>query len=187
MNIKKQNAIKWYKTKLAQMFSDGDIKRYFGENVPILKYHELANYHNILQLLPFDKSMVILLVETEKNSGHWVCLMRYGKTIESFDSYGCDIDHELKYINPDTKQSLGENEKFLSELAKTTPSDMKFIHNKHRFQELSDGVNTCGKWTCARLIMMQCGYDNDEFKDVIEEHCHELKCPPDILICKWIL
>ena len=42
------------------MMTDLDFKRYFDKDVPILKYSELGNYSNIEELLPEDKSFVIV-------------------------------------------------------------------------------------------------------------------------------
>ena len=47
----------------------------------IIKYADLE-YFNFNQLLPKNKSYLIVLLESELNKGHWVCLLRYNNTIE---------------------------------------------------------------------------------------------------------
>ena len=58
--------------------TDDDLNRFLGvknEN-KILKYSELSKYNDMNDLLPTDKSYIIILIEYEKNKGHWICLLR---------------------------------------------------------------------------------------------------------------
>ena len=183
---RKQKVINHYIKCLEYMMTDLDFKRYFGDNVPILKYSELGNYSNIQELLPEDKSFVIVLTESEYNSGHWCALMRYGKTIEWFDAYGVHPEGQLSFIPDTIKKMLGEDKYHLSKLLKTMPSDMKFVYNNKKFQVLKDGVNTCGRWVVARILMMRFGYTLPEFIEKLKRKKNETGKPYDVLVCDWI-
>ena len=66
------------KERLNHSLTDADLRAYLGKDVDkhIIKYSELVNYPSITDLLTKDRSYKIILVESEFNSGHWVCLMR---------------------------------------------------------------------------------------------------------------
>ena len=120
--------VKHYENELPKMVSDEDIQRYLGQGAKAKtkKYSELANYNNINDLLPDDNDYCIILVESQRNSGHWTCLLKYNDTIESFDSYGDgggSIDHELSFIPDVMRRMLGENNQQLSKLLKTKNKD----------------------------------------------------------------
>lgn len=184
--IRKQKLINHYTKCLEYMMTDLDFKRYFGDDVPILKYSELGNYNNIQELLPEDKSFVIVLTESEYNSGHWCVLMRYGNTIEWFDAYGVHPEGELSFIPKAVKKMLGQDKYYLSRLLETMPSNMKFVYNNKKFQVLKDGVNTCGRWVVARILMMRFGYTLPEFIEKLKRKKRETSKPYDILMCDWI-
>ena len=76
---------------------DKDIRHYLP-NARLLTYNDLSKIENITDLLPKHKTYFILLypVVSETN-GHWVCLTRYRKTIEYFDSYGNKPDQPLTW------------------------------------------------------------------------------------------
>ena len=78
--------------------SDKDIMRLIKGKANLLTYTELQKYNNIDQVLgPY--SALVLLYETSKNFGHWVCVFKVNEnTIEHFDSYGLKPDDELKFI-----------------------------------------------------------------------------------------
>ena len=66
---------------------DNDISNYLDGKTKIVKYNEIPNYKNILELLsPFNN--VVILLETQQDFGHWICIKRIGNMISFFDSYG---------------------------------------------------------------------------------------------------
>lgn len=65
----------------------------------LLQYPQLAQYNDITQLLQKSFSIVILLVETDINTGHWVALMRRQNEITFVDSYGLKYDQELRFVS----------------------------------------------------------------------------------------
>ena len=82
--------------RITEPLTDSDLEKYFGSGVEseIIKYSELANYKTIDELLPKPFDFRIILVEQKPMSGHWVLILKYGDTIENFNSYGIEIDKQ---------------------------------------------------------------------------------------------
>jgi hypothetical protein len=82
-----------------------------------------------------------------ESSGHWVCLTRYDKTIEYFDSYG---------KKPDEPLSWGKYKKVhhrLSELLNNT--ELRINYNTIDFQNNRDyTISTCGSYAVFRILTM---------------------------------
>lgn len=184
--IKKERIINKYIEQLAHMITDLDFKRYFGMDVPIMKYSELESYDDINELLPNNRDFKIILTESDYNSGHWCCLMKYDNNIEWFDSYGENPDGALSFIPQQIKKMLGQNHHHLTRLLKTVKPDQKIIFNKKAFQVLKDGVNTCGRWVIARILTMRFGYTLPDFQELLKNKKKETGKPYDILITDWI-
>ena len=176
--------------RIGTNITDLDLDRYFPEtktdNHHVIKYSEVANVASIYDLLPKDMSYKIILIEEQPNKGHWVCILRYGKTIEVFDSYGGTIDNELKYIPEVMKRMLGEDKKHLGRLLKAV-EDRQVIYSKKRLQKLKGGINTCGRWVILRILMMkQFFYTLNEFLAFIDNAVEDTSFTPDELVANWI-
>lgn len=144
------------KKAIAKPLTNIDLERYIhkaGED-NILKYEELDDYTDLDQLLPHHKSFKILLIEYEQNSGHWICIMRYGKTIEIFNSFG--VKYPTFAGDKEYNKYLGQYSLFLNQLVKKEEDENKFdiIYNKIQFQEKSNKVNTCGKHVLNRILCL---------------------------------
>ena len=135
-----------------QDLSDDQIRFYLGNECKIYKYSELRQFENIIQLLPKRIDFCIILVESSPNKGHWTALLKYGKVIENFDSYGCSIDNELKFISKGVRKALGEEHLLLTNLLKTQAD--RVIFNKVKFQKLSNQVATCGRHCIFRILKL---------------------------------
>jgi hypothetical protein len=148
---------------------DGDIRTYFPK-ARVLRYAELADYDDIEELLPKDKSYVFLLYQHRPNDGHFVCLMRYGTTIEFFCSYGSKIDGPLYWTPLPARQALGEGKPYLSMLLRKAGKRFKAIHNPVAFQSKKGGVATCGAYCVMRINqLVNHNQDLHEFIDYMEE------------------
>ena len=126
---------------------DSDIRFYLTDTI-ILTYSELTNIKKIEELLPRHKSYFILLYPVQsESSGHWVCLTRFAKTIEYFDSYGLKPDVPLtwgKYNNVHRR---------LSELLNNTK--LRVDYNNIDFQNNKDfTISTCGSYVVFRILTM---------------------------------
>jgi hypothetical protein len=83
---------------LAYLVSNIDLQRKFKsapDQIMIKLYPELNDIEDIMDILPSDKCVCFILLETSEESGHWTCLCRNGSCIYYFDSYGVAPDGEL--------------------------------------------------------------------------------------------
>ena len=176
-------------TDLSYMIDSEDINRYLDAgSTKLIKYSELDQYRTIEELLPNDVDYKIILIEQNPNSGHFCCILRYGKTIEWFDSYGIKPDGELSFISKVKNRLLGQDVKLLSLLLNdATARGWKVIWNKKKLQQLKNGINTCGRWCLLRITMLtQFYFGLDEFIDFIEKNFKGGSVSKDRMICNWI-
>ena len=154
----------------------------------IIKYSDLANYKTIEELLPESRDYRIVLIETNYNQGHWTCILRYGKTIEWFDSYGLAVDSELKFINTVKKKLLGEDHKFLTKLlTDATKRGFHVIYNKKKLQKFKEGINTCGRWVILRITMFKdMLFDLHDFIEFIEKNKTGSGLKTDEMVVDWV-
>lgn len=147
--------------------SDADIKEYLPE-ARILLYSELAKYITIEDLLTKEFSYCFILYEDSKNSGHWCCISRPKENIiEYFDSYGGVVDKPLDWSSKEKKLSLGETEKFLSNLF--SKCDKQVVYNKIDYQSKQPGVADCGRWCLLRILKMIAGLDLNQFYQFVKD------------------
>jgi len=164
---------------------DGDIRAYLPK-ARIMRYADLADYDSIEEVLPHDKSYVVLLYQHRPNDGHFVCIMRYGKTIEFFCSYGSKIDGPLYWTALKDRQMLGEGKPWLSMLLKKSPQ-FKAIHNPVPFQSKKDGVATCGAYCVVRINqLVKHNEDLQEFIDYMEEVKKETGLSYDEIVANYV-
>ena len=149
--------------------SNADLEKYSGiKEADIIKYSDLKNYSKIEELLPTDKSSRIILIEDAYNRGHWVCILRYGDTIEYFNSYGGKWDTDWKFVNKMMRKILGEDTNEMTRLMKQAKADgWKTVYNKKGLQKEGSGIQTCGRWCVFRIETMKIGYNLTEFLELI--------------------
>ena len=144
--------------------NDDDLERFLGKEVNnnTLKYSDLENYNDMNDLLPYNKSYKIILIEYEKNSGHWICFLRLNGIIEIFNSFGTKHDDDDFVDSDEMNNFLGQSHLFLNRLIEDELKDEEFIinYNKIKFQIKSKNINTCGRHVVNRLICMM-HYDMD--------------------------
>jgi hypothetical protein len=171
--------------------TDLDIQRYLPEtNSPqdnLMKYSELADVNSIYDILPYDRSYKIILVESEYSKGHFVAILRYGNTIEQFDSYSKKIDDELSFVSNLQKKLLGQDKKYLTHLLKKLPKKVKKIYNKKRLQKLVNNSATCGRFVILRIILMKdFGFNLQQYQDFLERWCKKTGLNADELVALMI-
>ena len=129
--------------------SGNDILDITNNETYIMSYEDLHNINNIDELFK-DKDSVTILYQTKKNYGHWVALIKHDdNNIEFFDSYGLNIDEELKYSEYNLRLHDNNLVPHLSHLLQT--SQYNIIHNKIKLQQFVEHVNTCGRHCCVRI------------------------------------
>jgi hypothetical protein len=174
--------------RISTPMTDADLERHTGiKPADIIKYSDLKNYNDITDLLPDEKSARIILIEDKYNSGHWVAIMRYGKTIEYFNSYGAKWDTDWKFVNRMARIILGENTNEMTRLMDKAKQDgWNTIWNEKAFQKVSNQVQTCGRWCVLRIEMMKMGYNLKEFQDFIKKRKTEEKKDADWIVAKYV-
>jgi hypothetical protein len=169
--------------------TDGDLEKHTGIKAgDIIKYSDLKNFNKIEDLLPKDKSAVVILIEDKYNSGHWVCVMRYGKTIEYFNSYGAKWDTDWKFVNKMMRIILGEGTNEMTRLMDNAEKDgWNVVWNKKRFQKLSGRIQTCGRWCVFRIETMKMGFNNEEFHELVRKCKKETGGSSDFVVAKYVI
>jgi len=171
---------------IEEPMDDTDIRQYLP-NAKVMRYSGLARLSDIEQLLPTDKSYVILLYENTPGSGHWVALMRYGRTIEFFCSYGSKIDAPLRWQNPKDNAMLGQTRPFLSLLLNKAKGKFRAIHNPVAYQSSKQGVATCGAWDVMRINQMKNhNQDLQEFHNFMESVKKETGLTYDEIVVNYV-
>lgn len=176
------------KQRISKPLTDGDLERHLGvKPEEIIKYSDLKNYQDINDLLPTPSSFKIILIEDTFNSGHWVGVMKYGKTIEYFNSYGAKWDTDWKFISKMRRIILGENTNEMTRLMDKASADgYKVIWNKHRFQKIGSGIQTCGRWVILRISMMLMGYNLEEFDGFVKKQMEGSGEKSDFIVAKYV-
>lgn len=170
---------------IEEPMDDGDIRAYYP-NAKIIKYSDLKNYKTITQLLPKDKSYVIILYQHAANEGHWVMLMRYGKTIEFFCSYGSVIDGPLRWTNPKARALLGEAVPYLTNMLKAQ-NEFNVIHNPVQYQSKGTNKATCGAHCVMRLSqMLNHGQDLTDYYDYMAKIKKESGLSYDEIVANFV-
>lgn len=171
---------------LSYMGSNFDICKQLGcGQDKIIKYSELKNYNSLQELLPSPFDYKIILLESDKNSGHWVCIIRMNNVIECFNSYGVSIDSEWKYIPDSIERWLGQSTRYLSNLIKKS-SGFTVISNKYKFQSKNPDIATCGRWVILRIETARMGYTLQDFVNMIQKQTEKDDIPADILVLDYV-
>jgi hypothetical protein len=134
---------------LSYLVSSIDLKQKIRHKIKIVQYKDLFKYDSLLKLLPNKISILVVLINTSPSgSGHWTVLIRQDTLLTYVDSYGKKIDEELKYISNANRMVLNETKPYLSILVNKLVNENNFTltYNNIKFQNYSEGVNTCGKY-----------------------------------------
>ncbi len=118
-----------------------------GANLYI--YNELTKFNNLDDALGQNGAMIILY-ETKKNYGHWVCVFKRDiNIVEHFDSYGLMPDDELKFIPEYFKKQSKQDLPHLTRLLYNSGYNVEY--NDHKLQSKMSDVKTCGRHVICRL------------------------------------
>lgn len=190
-NILQNQDLRDITARVGQNISDSDLRRYFGNEIDssVIKYSELANYNSIESLLTYDKSFKIILFENDYNRGHWILMLRYGKTIEFFNSYGLKPNADFGFISKKKAELLGQNPIYLKKLLDDAiKKRYDVIYNKMRFQQLKNGINTCGRWIIFRIILLKYfNYNLKDFINFVKDLSNKFGMSMDTLVSHFII
>jgi hypothetical protein len=129
--------------------SDSDILKILP-GLKIMSYPELNDMSQIEDAFDEHGRSLILYLTEDEHTGHWVCMIKKGKTIEYFDPYGkYRPDEEREWLSKDKLIQLEQYQPTLTELLKR--SRYKVIVNPYHFQKDKSSIATCGRHCVARL------------------------------------
>ncbi len=116
----------------------------------IIMYDDLTIDDNILKVIgPTNRAILLFPTEAGSVNGHYLCLIYYKdiKTLLHFDSYGLDVTEELRYSSSRhvKRNALG----YLYN--KLRAYGIKVIFNTYKYQQMVNGINTCGRHVATRL------------------------------------
>jgi hypothetical protein len=134
----------------SQDLTGSDIQITTNGKCPVHLYKDLLNFNSLQEILgEYNKCIVLFPVKSSEN-GHWCALLFHEdiNTLEWFDPYGFSWNQELKY-SEDTKWTQYNIIGQLMDRAKQ--KGIITMYNPYRFQELKDGINTCGKHSSIRV------------------------------------
>ena len=133
--------------------SGQDIENYLP-NCKMIEYNDLADYNEITDLLTKPIDYVIILIETTAdNVGHWVTVLKYGNTIEFFNSYSGKPDFQKNnFISKAKNIEFGQTQNYLTNLL--VNSNFNIVYNKLQLQKYSNSSTTCGRWVVLRLLCL---------------------------------
>jgi hypothetical protein len=109
-----------------------------------LTYDQLVPFKSFEQLFSKFEAVVVLLIPESKNNpkaGHFICLLDHGNHIEHFDSYGLDVDEEMKITEEHHITKLFNHEK------------RPMVQNTKQLQRFKNDINTCGRWVVSRILL----------------------------------
>jgi hypothetical protein len=168
---------------LSYLVSSIDLKNKINHKIKIIQYKDIFKYNNLLQLLPNKISILVVLINTDPTSGgHWTVLIRQDKLLTYFDSYGKQLDEELKYVSNTNRTVLHETKPYLSILVnKLIKEGYTLTYNKIDFQGYSEGVNTCGKYIVFIINSLLNGLNLQESQKLLKHLKKQNKSYDDVV------
>lgn len=177
---------------LSYSLTDSDMKKVFKpKRINIVLYQDLEKYKHIDDL--FKKSnfnhCILFFPENEQgNVGHWIAIIKHKNgTYEYFDPYkdvkGKDgiytPDEEKKWLSKKIIRKLNIEQPTLTNLF-IESGITSIMCNPYPFQEEKQGINTCGRHVCCRLL--HSNLTIDEYWNFIQKSAKN----PDIFVCEFI-
>ena len=131
----------------------------------VVTYEELERCETIDDCFR-DKLGLIILYQKKSNNGHWAIIYKTGDdTLNFFDSYGFQMDSELKFSDFNLRQHNGVATPHLTALI--DKSMYKLTQNKVQYQKKENDINTCGRHACVRFRMRE--YNNKQYEDLFKK------------------
>lgn len=125
-------------------------------NCPIMSIREFQRYTDLFQAMR-GKNCLIILYETKKEFGHWVCILIHPATrqmkprIEFFDSLGYFPDHERIFVDKNFKKLYFNSIPHIVKLLRDKSNQYIIEYNNHQLQ--GDSSSTCGRWVILRILL----------------------------------
>ena len=180
--------VAYYRDKLKQMLSNDDFNRYLPDAAEnLITYKELKKYRTMGQLLEKpDFDYKILLVETQRNQGHWCVLVRRGNDVFWCDSYGMSPQESISMIPKCIRKMLGEENDEVKRLYKSAREEgFNVYENDFEFQSDTPNINTCGRWVLFFIECIKEGMGFKEMQALIEKQEARTGKPSDVLVVDY--
>ncbi len=145
---------------------DHEISSYLNGRTQVIKYNEIPKYKNIEEFLgPYGNAVILL--ETKRDFGHWICLKITGNVISFFDSYGDFPDQQKNFVNAKFLKDSGQKFNIICKMLDDASYKYTIEFSDRRLQNMDDlSIATCGHW-CS--VFIKSGMLVDEFYDFIDE------------------
>ena len=141
-----------------------------NDNV-IVKYSDLDEFKSLNDLMN-GNNYVIILIESQKNSGHWVALYKKdNNTYYYFNSYGKKYDDDISTICAMSDLILGNERNSIRNLAQKSNADI--VYNKVRYQ--NNTSTTCGRWCLLAITMFNMNYNMKQLQNFFKNSVKDYK------------
>lgn len=130
--------------------SNFEIQNILKNSCLIVSYKKLKQIPTIDKLLKGKLKYLIILYEWKQGYGHWTCILKQGKTLEFFDSYGTRPDMELKDISNYARNRFGMDFPLVAQMLLNSKKEIHY--NNYQLQSQRKGVATCGRWVAYRCL-----------------------------------
>ena len=146
----------------------------------IILYSALSQFNTIEELLPNNTDFKIILLEWQRNKGHWVVLYKLNDKYYYFNSYGVKYDNDLNVLSRCMRRILGEDTAQITRLL----GGKDCGYSKRRFQK---GMSqTCGRWCVMRISTLKMGFTQDDFENYLDKVKYNTDLPFDLIVCKYV-
>jgi hypothetical protein len=134
--------------------SGSDLETITEGKANIIKYSDLHQYSSIDDVFGSKESIIILYLK-KSNFGHWCCLFKAPwkpETLYFYDSYGFQLDEEIKFADEQLRIHQGQEVPHLTHLIRK--SNYYLEQNDFQYQSKEHHINTCGRWAGMRVRHM---------------------------------
>ena len=172
---------------LSYEVSNVDFKKRIHHPFKLVLYNQLNSYDDIISLLPNTFSILIILLQSD-NGNHWTSLVRRGKILTYWDSYGKIYDGEFYLIPKAAQIQLNEQNHYLTTLLnKAKQNGYTLQWNKIDYQAQANGINDCGKWVYMFIEASIHGLSLKQFQNSLKQTKNQTgKSYDDIVNEFWI-
>jgi hypothetical protein len=148
---------------MAYSLSEDDIRKMLP-GLKIFPYPQFHDMDSINEAFDNQGRALFLYLTEDESTGHWVCMMKHGDTIEYFDPYGdYGPDEEAEWLPKSKLRELDQDVPRLTQLLKK--SGYKVKKNPYKFQKVKHDNNTCGRHCVTRLYLRNLPLE--KYKDVV--------------------
>jgi len=166
----------------AEFLSNDDIQHILHPDTNIFIYPFLHQVRHIDEILDKKNRAIMLYLTENENTGHWISIIKRGKEIEFYDSYGnspvelskgLNMPHDLDIsLNKDT------NCKRFIQLVKDAGYELAYNPIPHQPDDIDNG--TCGRHAVLRTIFSSMRMD--KYNEFIQSFSKKFNVDVDTLI-----